>query len=129
MANNLDNEVEELLRDKVDDLVKFNVVKYLYKNPTTFGDAGFYAKALGFHSAEQTKTSLDELVKVKVLEREVVSKSGEEIYGLRPDPKLMQLLEKVCNMDTHMSQYADILARLATRSLVRAGMAAGMLVM
>lgn len=128
-SSNVDNDVDELLNNKVDDLVKFNVVTYLYKNPAVFGDAEFFAQALGFHSADQTKVSLDELVAAGVLEKETVPKNGGEIYGLRPDPRLMRLLEKLTQMDTRMSQYSDILTRLATRSLVRAGMAAGMLMM
>ncbi|MCL4552605.1 MAG: hypothetical protein M1305_03515 [Candidatus Marsarchaeota archaeon] len=126
-GNSVDNDVDELLSNKVDDLVKFNVVTYLYRNPAVFADAEFFAQELGFHSAEQTKVSLDELVSAGVLEKESVPKNGGEIYGLRPDPRLMQLLAKLTQMDTRMSQYSDILTRLATRSLVRAGIAAGMI--
>jgi hypothetical protein len=126
-TRSLDNEVEELLTSKVDDLVKFHIVNLLYEDPTTVGDSEFFAHSLGFYSLEQTKEALEELVDSGVLKKEKAGRRGVEAYGLRRDHKLMRLLGRIYGMDQHIGKYGDILSRLAARSVVRAGMAAGMI--
>ncbi|MCL5074635.1 MAG: hypothetical protein M1136_03140 [Chloroflexi bacterium] len=113
----LDQELSDLLEVEVNDLVKYNIVSFLYNNPDTVGDAQFYAKALGFHSPDRTQSALDELVDCKILKRGGPGSSRSAVYSLSDDEVTRRRLMKLWAVVPGSPEHAEILRQLASRSV------------
>lgn len=70
-----------LTNEGIDDLAKLRIAQLLWRAPQVVGDAAFFARLLGFHSASATAQALDELVERGLLARWPPSGPGSR-YGL-----------------------------------------------
>jgi hypothetical protein len=116
----LDPEINQMVSAQIDDLVKYQVVQFLHRHPAAVGDASFFATALGFHSAEITENSLDELATCGILNREPCQNNGRSMYGLASDPDTRKRITRLCNLSNKAAVYDELLTLLAGRSLERA---------
>ncbi|MGQ9676422.1 MAG: hypothetical protein ACUVX1_12240 [Chloroflexota bacterium] len=117
-------DVEFLVNNAVDDLVKYNVVRFLYQHPATVGDASLFATALGFYSIPKTQVALEQLVTAGILNKWTGPGVGETVYGLTDDERVLGRLEKLCELRPDSSDYRLVLSVLASKSLKRAEAAA-----
>ncbi len=115
-----DVDLQHLLSTQVDDLVKYQVVRLLYEHPDVIGDPSFFAAALGFHSAEYTRASLEELADCGVLHKELCQGSNKSLYCFSNDPVMRERITKLCSLEPKSPQYGQVLRLLAGRSLRRA---------
>lgn len=113
-------EVEHLLSTAVDDLVKYNIVKFLYEHPAAVGDASFFAIALGFHSTPRTEQALEQLAAAGVLRHWSGPGVGDTVYGLTNDETTLRHLHSLCSLKTDSPMYRNVMRRLAAKSLKRA---------
>lgn len=112
-----DSDVQDLLATQVNDLVKYQVVRLLHQHPDVVGDAALFAAALGFHSAEYTRASLEELADSGVLQREICQANGQTIYFFANDPATRERITKLCSLGPNSPEYCQMLRLLAGRSL------------
>ncbi len=115
----IEPDVEQLLCTAVDDLVKFQIVRFLQEHPAAAGDAALFASALGFHSVAKTQVALEELTAAGILRRRLLA-SGEPTYCLTADRATRQRLEKLCAVSPQSRYFAEIMRRLSAASLRRA---------
>lgn len=116
----IEPDVEYLVNNAVDDLVKFNIVKFLHQHPASVGDASFFATALGFHSTPKTQVALEQLAAAGILDRWTVPEGGPSIYGLTSDKHVLGRLEKLCQLQPDSPDYKRVLSILASQSFKRA---------
>lgn len=116
----LDPDINQMVSSQVDDLVKYQVVQLLHEHPDAVGDASFFAIALGFHSAEYTQSSLEELVNCGILHRETCPGNGKPLYCLSDNPQVRKRITRLCNLSNKVAVYDELLTLLASRSLQRA---------
>lgn len=116
----LEPDVEQLLSTDVDDLVKYNILRFLHESPATVGNAAFFAEALGFHSATKTQAALEQLSAAGILEQWAGPRHGDVVYGLTADTAILQRLQKLCALPVKSPGYAEVVRKLAARSLRKA---------
>ncbi len=115
-----DPEIRDLLATQVDDLAKYHVVTLLHQHPEAAGDAAFYAASLGFHSVDDTRTVLEELVQCGLLRRELNRDTGNVAYYTSNDVDCWRKVTKLCSLNPQSESYRQVLRLLANRSLHRA---------
>ncbi|MBI2955305.1 MAG: hypothetical protein HYY30_13405 [Chloroflexi bacterium] len=116
----LDPDLDQMVSSQVDDLVKYQIVKLLSRRPGVVGDASFFAAVLGFHSAEYTQASLEELANCGILQRQMCQSDEQMMYYLSSDPQIRKRIVKLCNLRNKAATYDELLRVLAGRSLQRA---------
>ncbi|MCL5265490.1 MAG: hypothetical protein M1343_09930 [Chloroflexi bacterium] len=115
-----DPDLNHLVSTQVDDLVKYQIVQLLHRHPDAVGDASFFAAALGFHSAEYTNATLEELANCGILYREACQSSGKTLYCFSRDPTTRKRITRLCGLKNKSATYDGLLSLLASRSLRRA---------
>lgn len=116
----LDPDLDQMVSSQVDDLVKYQIVQLLHRHPDVIGDASFFAAALGFHSAEFTLASLEELASCGILQRDTCPSNGRTLYYLSNEPQVRKRITRLCNLSNKAAIYQELLTLLASRSLARA---------
>ncbi len=101
----------------IDDLAKFRIVQLLCESPETSANAMMCAEQLGLRPVERTTGILEELVEHHILEKNGVD--GPPEYKLTADKGMRNRLARLFAMAKNSILQANILARLATRSLER----------
>jgi hypothetical protein len=121
----LDPELEWLLEHDVNDLARYNILRYLHDHPDEMGDVPYFAAKLGLRSLDRTRDDFEALTRRGLVMR--VRNSGtEDIYRLSPDPMSRDLVRKLYGL-SQTSGFGEIVDRLASRSLKRARKAASAL--
>jgi len=115
----LDPDLEQVLERDVDDLARYNIVRYLHGRPWERGSVSHFSEQLGLRSLERTQEALDGLVRCGLLTKSWSHETGEEEFGLSEDPAMRLLADRLCSLD-RSPFYGDIVERLAARSLRRA---------
>lgn len=116
-----DTEIRDVLASQINDLAKYHVARMLHEHPEMVGDVAFYAAALGFHSIDDTRTVLEEMVQCGVLCREDAEDAADGFYYyLSPDAENRRKIAKLCNLSCRAHVYRQVLRLLADRSLHRA---------
>lgn len=112
----IDPDLEALLRYEVDDLAKFNVLFLLRRERGLRADAGSLARALGFHSIEQTERKLHELAQCGLLTAESTL-GGPTRYRLAEDEGARRRLAKLWKLAHREAYFSSLLHHLAERSI------------
>jgi hypothetical protein len=118
----LDHELEWLLEHDVNDLARYNILRYLRDHPDEEGDVQFFAEKLGLRSLDRTADDFEALARRGLLLR-VRGQGPRGIYRLSPDPASRNLVERLYELSL-ASEFGEIMDRLASRSLKRARRAA-----
>ncbi len=103
----------------VDDLTKYRIVEYLYTHLGFVAEVPSLAAALGFHSLDQTQRALEELARWGVVWL-AAPLDGAARCGPSADPALCARIAELLALYQTPDQAAELLERLALRSLARA---------
>lgn len=115
----LDPDLERLLERDVDDLARYNILRYLHDNPGARGDVAFFADRLGLRSVERVEEALDALTRCGLLTGLPSDDSPGCCYQLSRDPVAVETVDRLYGLSS-TSFYGEIVERLAARSLHRA---------
>ena len=115
----LDPDLERVLERDVDDLARYNILRFVHDNLETQEDVQFFAEKLGLRSVDRVEEALEARVKYRLLERTVRSSDGAKLYSISRDPGAMDLVDRLYSL-SGTSIYGEIVERLAARSLHRA---------
>ncbi len=115
----LDPELDRILDHDVDDLARYNILRYLHDHPFAKGDVHYFADELGLRSLDRVADALDALVEKGFLEKSSADGSHDGSYGLTSEPERRKLVERLYHLSS-TSVYGEIVERLAARSLHRA---------
>lgn len=113
----------------VDDLTKYRIVEYLQQCDGDGAAIASLAESLGFHSLEQTASTVEELYRAGLVWLEWESGLPSRC-GLTTDPACRATLSELYALGARPSATPELIARLARRSLervrvLRRGRAAG----
>ncbi len=114
----LDPDLDRLLERDVDDLARYNILRYLHDNPSACAGVDFFADKLGLRSTERVEEALEALVRSGLLERDEAVGGGWR-YRLSADPRARETVHRLYEL-SRTSFYGEIVERLAARSLHRA---------
>ncbi len=116
----LDPELEWMLDHDVDDLARYNILRYVHDRPEVRGDVSFFCEELGLRSHDRTEEALDGLARAGLLIKIPIDGGGGEYrYGLCSDPRHRELVDRLYRL-SGTPLYGEIVERLAARSLRRA---------
>jgi len=115
----LDTELFELLSDEVDDLAKLNLLLLMRRERGLRADAPALARALGFHSIEQTEQKLHELAACGLVQVEPAD-DGRALYALAEDESARRRLAKLWKLVHREAYFTSLLSHLAERSVEEA---------
>jgi hypothetical protein len=115
----LDPDLERLLDYDVDDLAKYNILRYLNDHPDLQESVAFFAEELGLRSLDRTAEALEGLVCRGLLQKAASEGAGADLYGLSADQRNRELVQRLYRVSS-TSEYGEIVERLAARSLHRA---------
>jgi len=115
----LDPDLEQLLAHDVDDLARYNILRYLHDHSEVEGDVLFFANELGLRSPDHVGESLEALVRRGLLVKIPSGENGRCRYRLSPDPDMMELVDRLYRLSS-TNLYGEIVEQLAARSLHRA---------
>ncbi len=114
----LDPEMERVLERDVDDLARYNILRFLHENPHVCGSVTLFADRLGLRSVERVEEALEALVRCGLLESD--SSAGEcRCYRLSGVATARDLVDRLYGLSS-TPYYGEIVERLAARSLHRA---------
>ena len=114
-----DPELEWYLDNEVNDLARYNILRYLHDHPGIEGSLQFFADQLGLRSMERTQDDLSALVRCGLLEMiSSEDKGGGVRYRLSPDPRSRVVVDRLSNL-SQSREYGELVERLASRSLRR----------
>lgn len=119
LSYRLDPDLEHLLERDVDDLAKFNILRFLHDRPEVRGNPLYFAEALGLRPPDRVRQMLEELATAGLLTRAPADSEGVFYYGLSSDPANRDLVDRLYLLSSS-SFYGEIVDRLAARSLHRA---------
>ena len=115
----LDPDLEQLLEQDVDDLARYNILRYLHDRPEVQGGVGYFADELGLRSLERAEEALEALARSGLVMRLPDDGGGGRQYCLTADPAKRDLVERLYRLSFSV-QYGEIVERLAAKSLRRA---------
>jgi hypothetical protein len=115
----LDPDLERLLERDVDDLAKYNILRYLHENPEVRDDVAFFADRLGLRSLDRVEEALEGLVRCGLLVKLTFGASPGPRYQLSRDHAAVEMVDRLYRLSS-TSFYGEIVERLAARSLHRA---------
>jgi hypothetical protein len=117
-----ETELDWLLEHDVNDLARYNILRYLHDHPGEEGDVAFFAEKLGLRSLDRTRDDFEALARRGLLQR--VHRGGEsDVYRLNSDPSSLEFVERLYGL-SQSSDFGEIVDMLASRSLKRARKAA-----
>lgn len=115
----LDPDLDRILERDVDDLARYNILRFLHESPDCHEGVTFFADKLGLRSTERVEDALEALVRCGLLGRDNSPDGSEKTYHLNHDPEALELVDRLCALSS-TSFYGEIVERLAARSLHRA---------
>ncbi len=115
----LDPDLEYLLEHDVDDLARYNILRYLHDHQGVRGDVQFFAEELGLRSQDRAREALEALCRCGLLEKTGWDGSCGETYALSPDLPKRDIVDRLYQLSS-TSWYSEIVEQLAARSLRRA---------
>lgn len=115
----LDPDLERVLERDVDDLARYNILRFLHDNRGVCGTVSFFADRLGLRSTERVGEALDALVQRGFLDRSGPRSSEESCYQLSGSEEARDIVERLYQLSSS-EFYGEIVERLAARSLHRA---------
>jgi predicted transcriptional regulator len=89
--NDMDPQLLDLVKTKVNSFIKWDLVRFLRENPNTADTAENIAKYIG-RNAATVEPELRELVDSKIME--VKSVEGLPVYSLTADASVRELLDR-----------------------------------
>lgn len=113
----LDPDLERVLERDVDDLARYNILRFLHDHPGFEGDATIFAEKLGLRPESRAAEALDGLSRAGFLSES--SGTGGPVYRLTTDPASLRLVVRLCALSAS-DHYGQLVERLAARSLHRA---------
>jgi len=96
LSYRLDPDLEHLLERDVDDLAKYNILRFLHDRPDVRGNSLYFAEALGLRPAERVRQMLEELSRAGLVSRVPADSEGSYYYGLSSDPVNRELVDRLC---------------------------------
>jgi hypothetical protein len=115
----LDPDLERLLERDVDDLARYNILRYLHDDPEIRGDVAFFADHLGLRSLDRVEEALDALARCGLLDKLQSDVGHGHRYRLSRDPTARSAVNRLYHLSS-TNFYGEIVERLAARSLHRA---------
>ncbi|MGQ9597828.1 MAG: hypothetical protein ACUVWZ_00250 [Anaerolineae bacterium] len=91
LMNDMDPQLLDLVKTKVNSFIKWDLVRFLRENPNTADTAENIAKYIG-RSAATVEPELQGLVESQILERKSVE--GMPVYSLTPETGTRELLDR-----------------------------------
>ncbi len=91
LMNDMDPQLLDLVKTKVNSFIKWDLVRFLRENPNTADTAENIAKYIG-RSAATVEPELQGLVESQILERKSVE--GMPVYSLTPEAGTRELLDR-----------------------------------
>jgi hypothetical protein len=91
LMNDMDPQLLDLVKTKVNSFIKWDLVRFLRENPNTADTAENIAKYIG-RNAATVEPELQELVDSKIME--VKSVEGLPVYTLTADASMRELLDR-----------------------------------
>lgn len=115
----MDPDLAELLEHDVDDLARYNLLRYLHDRPEVRGDVRYFADELGLRSLERTEEALEALTRRGLLVKGPPNGEGACRYSLSSDAASRELVDRLYRLSS-TSSYGELVERLAAQSLRRA---------
>ncbi|MHB8990302.1 MAG: hypothetical protein ACYC66_01475 [Chloroflexota bacterium] len=115
----LDSDLEQMLDRDVDDLARYNILRYLHDRPEVRGSISLFSDELGLRSAERTRDALEALTRAGLLMKLPGAEDDQPLYGLSGDPAKQDLVDRLYRL-SFSNLYGEIVERLAAKSLRRA---------
>ncbi len=115
----LDPDLEQLLERDVDDLARYNILRFLHDNPRAEGDVRYFADELGLRSMEWAGDALDALADSGLLTKLPAGRDHGCLYRLSADPFANDLVDRLYHLGSSGLD-GEIVERLAARSLHKA---------
>jgi hypothetical protein len=91
LMNDMDPQLLDLVKDKVNSFIKWDLVRFLRENPNTADTAENIAKYIG-RNAATVEPELRELVQSEIMEVRPVE--GISVYSLTTDAETKELLDR-----------------------------------
>lgn len=91
LMNDMDPQLLDLVKTKVNSFIKWDLVRFLRENPNTADTAENIAKYIG-RGAATVEPELQGLVESQILERKSVE--GMPVYSLTPETGTRELLDR-----------------------------------
>ncbi len=91
LMNDMDPELLDLVKTKVNSFIKWDLVRFLRENPNTADTAENIAKYIG-RNATTVEPELRELVDSEIMEVKLVE--GIPVYSLTADPSTRELIDR-----------------------------------
>ncbi len=114
----LDSDLERVLDQDVDDLAKYNILRYLHDHPNVQEDVVFFSDELGLRPLERAREALEALARRGLLEKVPAREGGVDRYRLSGNPDSRELVDRLYHLSS-TSAYGEVVERLAARSLHR----------
>ena len=115
----LDSDLERLLERDVDDLARYNILRFLHDSPEVCEGVEYYADRLGLRSTERVGEALDALASRGLLNKAPTPGTAGWCYSLSRDPRAVDIVERLYRLSS-TEFYGELVERLAARSLHRA---------
>lgn len=115
----LDPELEALLDGEVNDLARYNILRYLHDHPDAEGDEEYFAEQLGLRAPERTHDDFEALARCGLILVIPSPDGSRRRYRLSSDPRGRDLVARLYQL-SQSSEYGEIVDRLASSSLKKA---------
>ncbi len=91
LMNDMDPQLLDLVKTKVNTFIKWDLVRFLRENPNTTDTAENIAKYIG-RNKTTVGPDIRELVECGIMEAKTIE--GQTVYSLVPDPEVRELLDR-----------------------------------
>ncbi|HFD39554.1 MAG TPA: hypothetical protein ENJ31_06865 [Anaerolineae bacterium] len=91
LMNDMDPQLLDLVKTKVNSFIKWDLVRFLRENPNTTDTAENIAKYIGRNNTT-VEPDIRELVDSGIMEAKIIE--GKTVYSLVPDPEVRELLDR-----------------------------------
>jgi len=91
LMNDMDPQLLDLVKNKVNSFIKWDLVRFLRENPNTADTSENIAKYIG-RSAATVEPEIEGLVECNIMEEKLVD--GMAVYSLSQDPEVRELIDR-----------------------------------
>ncbi len=91
LMNDMDPQLLDLVKNKVNSFIKWDLVRFLRENPNTADTSENIAKYIG-RSAATVEPEIQGLVECNIMEERLVD--GMVVYSLSQDPEVRELIDR-----------------------------------
>ena len=91
LMNDMDPQLLDLVKNKVNSFIKWDLVRFLRENPNTADTSENIAKYIG-RSAATVEPEIQGLVECNIVEEKIVD--GMAVYSLSQDPEVRELIDR-----------------------------------